>query len=654
MVAIASSPLTEAPPSIHPLDPLTAGEIERAWEIVRAEKAAGLGPQVRVIFVMLQEPPKEPVLRHRPGDPVDRAAFVVAIDSGAGRTYEAVVGLAEGRVRSWEHVAGAQPAIVLDEFVECEAAVRADPRWQEALRRRGVTDFSLAMVDSWSAGNFGFPEDEGRRLVRALTWVRRHPGDNGYARPVANLLTVVDLNAMRVLAVEDGGVVPLPPEDGNYSVEAAGARTDVRPIEIRQPEGPSFTLAGHELAWQKWRMRIGFTPREGLVLHTVAYADGGRERPILYRASIADMVVPYGDPRPTYYHRNAFDVGEYGIGTLANALVNGCDCLGEIRYLDAVVNDGQGRAVTLPNAVCIHEEDAGILWKHVDWRLGTTEVRRSRRLVVSSISTVGNYEYGFYWYFYQDGTIQLEVKMTGVISNGAEPLGAATPRWGEMVAPGVYGPIHQHFFNARLDMMVDGLDNSVYEVNTVADPPGPENPHANAFHAEATLLRSEKQAARVVDPLAARFWKVVNPAVKNRLGEPVAYKLMPGENVRPFAGAEASVTRRAGFMTKHLWVTRHDPRERYAAGEYPNQHAGGAGLPAYVADDASVENTDLVLWYTFGAHHVVRAEDWPVMPVVTIGFMLKPAGFFDRNPGLDVPPPSPHGGCCHPGSGDRG
>jgi len=191
-------------------------------------------------------------------------------------------------------------------------------------------------------------------------------------------------------------------------------------------------------------------------------------------------------------------------------------------------------------------------------------------------------------------------------------------------------------------------------VNTVADPPGPENPHANAFHAEATLLRSEKQAARVVDPLAARFWKVVNPAVKNRLGEPVAYKLMPGENVRPFAGAEASVTRRAGFMTKHLWVTRHDPRERYAAGEYPNQHAGGAGLPAYVADDASVENTDLVLWYTFGAHHVVRAEDWPVMPVVTIGFMLKPAGFFDRNPGLDVPPPSPHGGCCHPGSGDRG
>ncbi len=623
-------------PTVHPLDPLSAAEIERAWEIVRTERA--LGPRVRVIFIMLHEPAKKIVLEHRPGDSVERAAFVVLVDSVPGKTCEAVVSLSERRVLSWEHVPGAQPAIVLDEFVDCEAAVRADPRWQEAMRKRGVTDLSLAMVDCWSAGNFGFPEDEDRRLVRALTWVRRHAQDNGYARPVANLLTVVDLNAMQVVAVEDGGVIPLPPEDGNYSPETAGTRAGLKPVEIHQPEGPSFELAGHEVRWQKWRMRIGFTPREGLVLHTISYEDQGRERPVLYRASIADMVVPYGDPRPTYFHRNAFDVGEYGIGTLANALQNGCDCLGEIRYLDAVVNDGQGRPVTLANAICLHEEDAGILWKHVDWRLGTTEVRRSRRLVVSSISTVGNYEYGFYWYFYLDGTIQLEVKLTGVISNGAERPGDK-PRWGEMVARGVYGPIHQHFFNARLDMMVDGPDNSVYEVNTVADAPGPENPHHNAFHAEATLLASEAQAQRILDPLAGRFWKVVNPSVRNRLGEPVAYKLMPGENVLPFAGPEASVTKRAAFMTRHLWVTRHDPRERYAAGEYPNQHPGGAGLPTYVRDDAPLENTDVVLWYTFGAHHIVRPEDWPVMPVATIGFMLKPVGFFDRNPALDVPRP---------------
>jgi len=637
----AAAESTRAP---HPLDPLAADEIDSAWEILSTQRV--LSQRTRVVSVALHEPPKEAVLGHRPGDAVERAAFVVLMDSAAGATYEAIVSLSRKQVLSWEHIPGVQPAIVLDEFFECEAAVRADPRWQEAVRKRGVTDFSLAMIDPWSAGNFGVKDEEGRRLSRTLTWIRRSPNDNGYARPVANLIAVVDLNEMRVLRVEDYGVVPLPPEDANYSPEVAGTRPDLKPIEIRQPEGPSFELDGHELRWQKWTMRLGFTPREGLVLHTVTYHDQGRERPILYRASVVDMVVPYGDPRPTYFHRNAFDVGEYGIGNLANTLENGCDCLGEIRYLDAVINDSRGGAVTLRNAVCLHEEDYGILWKHSDWRTGYTEVRRSRRLVVSFIATVGNYEYGFYWYFYQDGTIQLEVKLTGIISNGAVPPGEK-PRWGDLVAPQVYGPIHQHFFNVRLDMMVDGLRNSVYEVNTVADPPGPENPYESAFHTEAVLLRSEAEAQRILDPLTGRFWTIVNPSVLNRLGEPVGYKLVPGENVLPFAGPGASVTRRAGFMTRHLWVTRYDPRERYAAGDYPNQHPGGGGLPGYVRDDAPLENTDVVVWYTFGAHHVVRPEDWPVMPVTYIGFSLKPVGFFDRNPALDVPRPTPHATCGH-------
>jgi primary-amine oxidase len=620
----------------HPLDPLTADEVARAWSLVRARE--GLGPRIRVISIALAEPTRAALREHADGHPTERAAFVVLIDRDAGWTYEAVVSLTAGRVLSWEHVPGVQPAIVLDEFFECEAAVRADPAWQAAMRRRGVTDFSLAMVDSWSAGNFGIKGEEDRRLSRTLTWVRRSPTDNGYARPVANLITTVDLNEMKVIAIEDYGVVPLPPEDANYAPAVAGTRPDLRPIEIRQPEGSSFALDGHALSWQKWRMRLGFTPREGLVLHTVSYRDQGRDRPILGRASVVDMVVPYGDPRPTYFHRNAFDVGEFGIGTLANSLVNGCDCLGEIRYLDAVVNDGRGGAVALQNAICIHEEDYGILWKHFDWRTGYSEVRRSRRLVVSFIATVGNYEYGFYWYFYQDGTIQLEVKLTGIISNGAVMPGE-TPPWGELVAPQVYGPIHQHFFNVRLDTTIDGPLNSVYEINTVSDPPGPENPHHNAFRAEATLLRSEAVAARTVDPLRGRFWTIVNPSVRNRLGQAVGYKLVPGENVLPFAGPEATVTRRAGFMTKHLWVTRYDPQERYAAGDYPNQHPGGAGLPSYIEDDAPLDNAELVVWYTFGAHHVVRPEDWPVMPVTYIGFMLKPVGFFDKNPALDVPRP---------------
>ncbi len=623
----------------HPLEPLGPEEIEAAVAILRREK--GVDDRFRFISLTLHEPPKDAVLGFKPGQQVAREAFAVLLDRTAATTCEAIVSVTFDTVRSWEVIPDVQPAISFAEFFECEQAVKLDARWQEALRKRGVTNFDLAMVDPWSGGNYG-DEDEalkGRRISRALTWVRTRPEDNGYAHPVQNVVAIVDLNKREVIRVEDYGVVPIPWTEHNYDPEAAGKRAGLKELMIHQPDGPSFDLDGHCLSWQKWQMRIGYTPREGLVLHTVTYNDQGRERPILYRASIVDMVIPYGDPRPAFFRRNAFDVGEYGIGGLGNALELGCDCLGEIRYLDAHMTDTDGSVYTIKNAVCIHEEDFGILWKHVDFRTGATEVRRSRRLVVSFIATVGNYEYGFYWYFYQDGNIEHQVKMTGVLSNGAEAPGAPTPKWGEYVAPQVYAPIHQHIFNARLDMMVDGPNNSVYEVNTVADPPGPENPHHNAFHAEPTLLARESQAQRVIDPLAARFWKVVNPSANNALGNPVAYKLMPGDNVLPFASSEAAVIKRAGFMTKHVWVTAFDENEKYAAGDYPNQHAGGAGLPEYVQADRSLEDTDVVLWYTFGAHHIPRPEDWPVMPAAMIGFMLKPVGFFDRNPGLDVPRP---------------
>jgi primary-amine oxidase len=611
----------------HPLEPLAAAEMRRTAAILRTE--GKLGDGVKVIAFTLHEPTREDLRAFAGGRPLDREVLAILLDGPTGQTEEAVVSLTKSRVASSRRLHGVQPPIVFGELRAAEQAVREDPRWQAAMRRRGVTDFSLCMVDLWPAGNFG-TDAPGQRLSRALTWARAHPADNGYAHPIDGVVTIVDLNAMKVVAVEDHRLVPVPAEEGNYTPAAVGAlRADVKPLEIRQPAGPGFTVDGHEVRWQKWRFRIGFGYREGLILHTIGYEDAGRERPILHRAALSDMVVPYGDPRPGYFHRNAFDAGEYGIGISANSLALGCDCLGEIRYLDAVVADIRGEPETIRNAVCLHEEDVGILWKHTDWRLETTEVRRSRRLVVSFVATVGNYEYGFYWHFYQDGAIELLVKMTGVISNGALD-GGAVPPWGEVVAPGVYGPIHQHFFNVRLDPTVDGPQNSVHEVDTVADPPGPENPHRNAFRTRSTLLARESLAQRMVEPRAARFWRIVNPSSRNRLGGLAGYRLMPGENVPPFAAPDASVSRRAGFMTRHLWVTRYDPAERYA------------GLPAYAGADRPLEGTELVVWYTFGAHHVVRPEDWPVMPVVSLGFMLKPDGFFDRSPALDVPPSPAH------------
>jgi primary-amine oxidase len=296
----------------------------------------------------------------------------------------------------------------------------------------------------------------------------------------------------------------------------------------------------------------------------------------------------------------------------------------------------------------MHEEDVGIAWKHTDFRTGAVEVRRRRRLVISTIVTVGNYEYGYFWYLYNDGTIEYEVKLTGVISTAAVPVGEQ-PAHGTLVAPGLYGPNHQHFFCVRLDMAVDGPVNRVVEVDSQPSPAGPDNPHGNAWETVKTVLASEAVAARDTDARRARYWRIESATEESALGAPTGYALMPGANVPPMYSPDAVFARRAGFTDHQLWVTAYDPEQRFAAGDYPYQSPGGDGLPAYTAADRPLDGTDVVVWYTFGAHHIVRPEDWPVMPVSTIGFMLKPSGFFDGNPALDLPPSEPAGGHCHSG-----
>ena len=305
--------------------------------------------------------------------------------------------------------------------------------------------------------------------------------------------------------------MPFPPKSGSYYPEDNGPlRTDLKPLEITQPEGPSFEVDGNLVRWQKWSLRVGMDPLEGLVLYTVGYEDGGRVRPILYRASVSEMVVPYGHPGPMHAWKSAFDAGEWGLGRMANSLTLGCDCLGEIRYFDDVFADERGKPHTRANAICMHEEDYGILWKHVDMVSGRTEVRRSRRLVVSSIATVGNYEYGFYWYFYLDGTMQLEVKLTGIMSTMAVANGDAGDH-AKMVAPGLAAPYHQHLFNVRLDIEVDGPDNAVFEVDAAgAGAPG------TAGEPVGQRLRHDGDAARDRAGGPARRRPVAQPHLAHR------------------------------------------------------------------------------------------------------------------------------------------
>jgi primary-amine oxidase len=632
--------------SLHPLEPLSAAEIAKAVALLKALPV--FTPATRVISIILREPEKSFVYEWTgdlpsAGTP-GRCADAVLFDNGLNTAFTVALNLYTGEVIAQTTApAGSQPTLSVDEQVECEQAVISSPEFKAALERQyGVTDTSLVMVDIWSAGNYGSEEDSTRRLTRPLCFLRSDPTDNGYARPIEGIRPVVDLNLMQVIRVEEYGHWPLPPNAGNYAASRVpNQRTDIKPLVITQPEGPSYTLDGNLISWQKWQFVIGFNAREGLTIHDLRYNDQGRARPILYRVSLTEMVVPYGDPQPQQVRKNAFDVGEYGMGMCANSLRLGCDCLGYITYLDAHLCDSRGGALTIPNAICIHEEDYGILWKHTDRRLpDTPEVRRSRRLVVSSISTVENYEYGFFWYFYQDGNIQFEIKLTGILSlatvkEGEEPI------HGTLIAPSVYAPNHQHFFNMRLDVGVDGVNNTIQQLDGVADPIDDANPFENAFHIQATDLETEQQALAHLNLETGRAWKIVNPNVKNAVGHPVGYKFFPGDNAFPLASPNAWWRRRARFVDHHVWVTPFSPDEKFAAGDYPNQSSADHGLVKWTAADRPIANTDVVLWYTFGHTHFPRPEDYPVMPTAYIGFLLKPNGFFSENPASDVPPSAP-------------
>ncbi|WP_067453538.1 primary-amine oxidase [Actinomadura macra] len=610
-----------------PLARLTTDEITAARALLEAH---GLVTETtRFPYLGLEEPPKAEVLAHEDGAPIDRRVRAVLLDLATGDARTVIASLTRGAVDRVEAITAGQPPVLLEEFPAVEEIVKADPRFTEAMDRRGVTDLDLVRVAPLSAGDYGIEGESGRRMLRALMFLQNRPDDHCWAHPIDGVVAYVDVLARRVTEFHDHQDLPIPAEEGNFD-RPARLRDTQKPIEITQPEGASFTVTDDVVEWENWRFRVGFDAREGLTLHQLSF--GGR--PVVYRASIAEMVVPYGDPSPTRFWQNYFDAGEYLLGQSANPLARGCDCLGEIYYFDAVLADGDGRPNVIENAICLHEEDHGILWKHTDIFTGSREVRRQRRLVISFFLTVGNYDYGFYWYLYLDGAIQLEVKATGILFTSAHVEG---DRHAAHVAPGLAAPFHQHLYCARLDMTVDGTTNSIAEQEVERVPMGPGNPYGNAFTYKDTPLRTESEAVRDADPVSGRVWRITNPGSPNRLGRPVGYVLLPDARPPLLAAEGSSIRGRAAFAGHHLWVTQYDPDERYPAGEFVNQSPPGQGLPAFIAGDRPLENQDLVVWHSFGATHFPRPEDWPVMPVDTCGFVLKPVGFFDTNPTLDVP-----------------
>ena len=399
----------------HPLEPLSADEFRQTASILRREGL--VRDTFRFASIELKEPPKGEVKAWSPGDAVRRTSFAVVFNREDNKTYEATVDLTGHSVVSFEHVPDVTPNFTLDEFHDVDVAMRQHPDVIAKLAARGFTDMSLILVDVWTYGKAVMPEQHRqRRLGWCDLWARETPDGNPFAHPISGLKLVIDMNTLELLEIEDHHDYGHPAVDGEYipSVRGTQVRTDLKPLHITQPEGASFTVEGAELRWQNWTMRLGFNYREGPVIYQVTFDDRGTVRDIAYRMSFAEMIVPYRDPTFDHYRRTAYDIGEWGLGVMTKSLELGCDCLGEVTYLDATLCDSKGDPYDIPHAICLHEEDNAVLWKHVDPHTGA-EIRRQRRMVVSCHASVANYEYLIYWRFYQDGNIECEVRATGLM-----------------------------------------------------------------------------------------------------------------------------------------------------------------------------------------------------------------------------------------------
>jgi primary-amine oxidase len=614
----------------EPLAPLTVEEIDDAVAIIEAYHAFPEG----AFFprVTLKEPPKSEVLAWAPGRPFRREAFANVYDRDANNLFEAVVDLKTERVTSWVARPGRQPAVFDTEYGDVDAIVRADPRWRAAMQRRGVKPADV-YLDAWAPGELAEADDDappGTRLLRAISFYRGTL-PNVYTRPIEGVVVTVDMNRMRVVHVIDDKVRPV---DKTTSGNAGSTRGGLKPLTVRQPDGPSFEIDGRKVDWQKWQFRVGYNQREGLILHQIGYKDGGAVRPIIHRLSLSEIFVPYAIPDRTWIWRAAFDVGDYNLGQYSEQLLKNVDVPENAVFFDAAAPSDTGSAdgaFEMTSYAAIYERDGGSLWDRTDPETFERDARFARELVVTTTMAIGNYTYSWTAVFKQDGSIEIRVGATGTLLTQGVASHAEGDEFGETVAENIAGPSHQHFFNFRIDFDVDGPTNRVVEENTEAV----SSAFGNAFVNRHTVLANEQ--SRDWGPLSDRTWIVESSTRENAVGHPTAYALKPRENAVTYAGPSFPPLQRADFAQHALWATRFHEGELYASGDYPNQGEAGEGVKDYSTPAESIRDRDVVVWYTTALTHHPHSEEYPVMPVETVGFSLRPSGFFSENPALDVP-----------------
>jgi len=640
-VALASALFCLAPNSSlagdhHPLDPLSWQE---QWAVLEVLVAAGkLDADTSFNRIALKPPAKDRVWSFKPGMAIPRQAEVYGRQGN--QVFEAVVDLDRKNVAAWKEVSGEHaPWLEQDFKPDLVAELKKRPEFLDALRKRGIEHPLFVDCIALPLGQLGEQEYANRRIARVICSSVQGVRNN-WPRGVEGLTVRVDLDSKEILEIADESVVPVPRTIADYDDRTIGPlRAFSAPIEIRQPLGPGFRLEGHVVNWDQWRFHLRSDARVGTIISTVTWRDGDTDRPVLYEGNLSEIFVPYMDPAQNWYTRTFLDAGEYSGGGLANTMTPGIDCPDNAVFFNGIVIGDDGRPKDKPRVACLFERFAG----DVNWRHGD-DGRPKRELVSRWTALLGNYDYVVDWIFESDGQMRVAIGATGIVevkmakakdAGDASHAGPREDAHGRFVDQHLVAVNHDHFFSFRLDLDVDGMRNSFVRDLIKEERLAAGHPRGSIWATQQKLARTEQDGQVHGDMMEPALWRVTSEGRKNAVGYPTSYQLMPGMSAGPVTRDDYTL-KRAGFTSNALWVTPYRADERYAAGDYPTRSLAGKGLPEWTAANRPIENADLVLWYTIGMHHVPRAEDWPVMPVLWHDFKLRPFDFFNRNPSLNT------------------
>ena len=633
-----------APVVYHPLDALTPAEY---WVVYKTIRDAG-HTQEKTLFtsVLLHEPEKQYVLEWKPGMPIERKADVVLYEKG--HSYGALVNISTAKVESFEELKEAQAPFTTTEEQEVNDAIKHDAQIVAALKKRGITDLNLVTCYATPGGYIGLKEQDGRRIGWGGCEYNIDSENGQEDREVGGIFFTVDMATKKLTRFEDYGVTPMPPVSEVYDPNGGAALPGTKPIVVTQPEGPSFTIKDGEVSWQNWHFRFRVDPRSGPIINMASLDYQGKRRSVLYEGSLSEMYVPYQDPEETWNSHVFLDSGEYFMNTglgIPKPLQKGTDCPDYATYFSGTFFHENGTPFVRPQLACMFERTLG----DPAWRHGESDNisgRPGRELVFRTIAVVGNYDYILDWRFEQEGAITVAVGATGELEvkpvKGKEDVMGKDPEgnmveFGHLVAPFTDGVDHDHFFSFRLDLDVDGTKNN-FEVDKLVQYKLPSTSARKSIWAmKADCIGTEGSAMQDISMKQPAMWRFTNPDVKNELGYPTSFEIMPGLTGVSLLSADDWPQKRAGFSDHQLWVTPYSSKERYAAGIYVSGSKGTDGLPVWVKQNRNIMDTDIVAWYTMAFHHVPRPEDWPQMPTMWHDFTLRPFDFYSKSPLMDLP-----------------